>query len=185
MATVVLLFTFRRPFVSFRSVAQQPQIQPKIFDLHSTRTADFRHAQQNLKTQTRTQSKMPTLKQISCSLELGSSTRLKEYDHRYTDGGVEAFVAVPDTQIPFHIRVTSSGYIAPGLAVYVFMDGAYQCNRNRQRLAMPGHGSNPSATETEVDFKLRQKEERTSEGLFVAREWTFAQLKTGMLILSD
>lgn len=121
---------------------------------------------------------MPTLKQISCSLELGSNTRLKEYGHRYTDGGVEAFVAVPDTQIPFHIRVTSSGYIAPGLAAFVFMDGAYQCNRNRQRLAIPAPGLDPS--KYEVDFQLRQKEEKTSEGLFVAREWSFAQLKTGM-----
>lgn len=122
---------------------------------------------------------MPTLKQISCSLEVGTNTRLKEYGHTYTDGGVEAFVAIPDAPIPFRVRVTSSGYIAPGLAAYVFMDGAYQCNRNRQKLAMPTPGSQVDPHEYEVDFTLRQKEEKTSDGLFVAREWTFAQLKTG------
>ena len=123
---------------------------------------------------------MPTLKQISCSLEIGpNGTKLKEYDHRYTDGGVEAFVAVPDTDIPFHVRVISNGYIAPGLAAYVFMDGQYQCNRNRQRLQLPSPGMDPR--EYEVDFQLRQREEKTSGGQFVAREWTFAQLKTGKL----
>ncbi|CAK1354440.1 unnamed protein product [Cercospora beticola] len=121
---------------------------------------------------------MPTLKQISCSLEVGTNTRLKEYGHTYTDGGVEAFVAIPDAPIPFRVRVTSSGYIAPGLAAYVFMDGAYQCNRNRQKLAMPPPDSQVDPHEYEVDFTLRQKEEKTSDGLFVAREWTFAQLKT-------
>ncbi|KAF2210863.1 hypothetical protein CERZMDRAFT_99027 [Cercospora zeae-maydis SCOH1-5] len=115
---------------------------------------------------------MPTLKQISCSLEVGSNTRLKEYGHSYTDGGVEAFVAIPDAQIPFRLRVTSTGYIAPGLAAYVFMDGVYQCNRNRQRLTMPSPASLVEPHEYEVDFTLRQKEEKTSDGLFVAREWT-------------
>lgn len=121
---------------------------------------------------------MPTLKQITCSIQLGpSDTKLKEYGHRFTDGGVEAFVAVPDTKIPFNVRVTSSGYIAPGLAAYVFMDGQYQCNRNRQRLQLPAPGM--SARDYEVDFRLRQKEEKTAEGTFVAREWTFAELRTG------
>ncbi|KAM3415530.1 hypothetical protein BST61_g9051 [Cercospora zeina] len=128
---------------------------------------------------------MPTLKQIGCSLEVGTNTRLKEYGHSYTDGGVEAFVAIPDAQIPFRIRVTSSGYIAPGLAVYVFMDGAYQCNRNRQKLTMPTPAALVEPHEYEVDFVLRQKEEKTSDGLFVAREWTFAQLKTGESLASQ
>ncbi|EME49371.1 hypothetical protein DOTSEDRAFT_76701 [Dothistroma septosporum NZE10] len=120
---------------------------------------------------------MPTLKQITCSIQLGpTDTTLKEYGHRFTDGGVQAFVAVPATKIPFNVRVTSCGYIAPGLAAYVFMDGQYQCNRNRQRLQFPALGT--SARDYEVDFRLRQKEDRTAEGTFVAREWTFAELKT-------
>lgn len=123
---------------------------------------------------------MPTLKQITASLELGpNGAKLKEYGHRYTDGGVEAFIAVPETDLPFHIHVTSTGYIAPGLAAYVYMDGEYQCNRNRQRLQIPAPGM--ASKEFEVDFNMRQKEEKSADGLFVAREWTFAKLKTGEL----
>lgn len=120
---------------------------------------------------------MPNLKQISCAIELGpNNTQLKEYGHRYTDGGVEAFVAIPESDIPFQVHVTSNGYIAPGLAAYLFIDGQYQCNRNRQRLQVPSPGMSP--LEYEIDFKLRQREEKTSEGQFVAREWTFSRLQT-------
>lgn len=120
---------------------------------------------------------MPTLKQVTCSLELGpNNTKLREYGHRFTDGGVEAFVAVPEADIPFKVHVTSNGYIAPGLAAYLFIDGQYQANRNRQRLQTPSPSTNPR--EYEVDFYLRQREEKTSEGMFVAREWTFSKLQT-------
>ncbi|KXL45360.1 MAG: hypothetical protein FE78DRAFT_134072, partial [Acidomyces sp. 'richmondensis'] len=118
---------------------------------------------------------MPTLKQISCFVELGRGrTRLKEYGARYSDGHVESFIAVPDLSVPFCVHVQSEGYIAPGLAVFVFMDGEYQCNRNRQHLKLPGKGV--SARQYEVDFTLRQKEEKKANGGFVGREWTFAQL---------
>ncbi|KAI7578386.1 hypothetical protein KC316_g9894, partial [Hortaea werneckii] len=67
---------------------------------------------------------MPKLKQLVCSIELGQNrTPLQEYGARYSDGAVESFVAVPDTKIPFCIRLKSEGYIAPGLAAFVFMDG--------------------------------------------------------------
>ncbi|SMY20022.1 unnamed protein product [Zymoseptoria tritici ST99CH_1A5] len=122
---------------------------------------------------------MPTLKQITTSIELGSGdTRLKEYDHRFTDGAVECFILAPETDIPFHVRITTSGYIAPGLAAYVFIDGEYQCNRNRLCLEVPGDGVDP--VEYEIDLKLRQKEEKTSDGCFVARDWFFTPLKTGI-----
>ena len=76
---------------------------------------------------------MPTLKDVTCSLELSAlnGAKLKEYYPRYSDGHVETFVAVPEVDQPFIVHVVSKGYIAPGLAVYVFMDGVYQCNRNR------------------------------------------------------
>jgi hypothetical protein len=122
---------------------------------------------------------MPTLKQITTSIELGSGdTRLKEYDHRFTDGAVECFIMAPETDIPCHVRITTSGYIAPGLAAYVFIDGEYQCNRNRSCLEVPAEGVDPA--EYEIDFKLRQKEEKTSDGYFVARDWFFTPLKTGV-----
>ena len=126
---------------------------------------------------------MPTFKQISCSIELGpSNTKLKEYDKRYKDGIVEMFVAVPEIEVPFHIRIQSHGYIAPGLAAFVYMDGDYQMNRNRRDLPLPGPGVTP--TDYQIDFCMRQKEEKTTKGLFVGRDWTFSSLDKGQLPLS-
>ncbi|KAI7281517.1 hypothetical protein KC345_g4060 [Hortaea werneckii] len=120
---------------------------------------------------------MPKLKQLVCSIELGQSrTPLQEYGARYSDGAVESFVAVPDTKIPFCIRLKSEGYIAPGLAAFVFMDGQYQCNRNKLQLRMPDDGMPES--DYEIDFCLRQKEEKTANGTFVGRQWSFAELNT-------
>lgn len=121
---------------------------------------------------------MPKLKQITCSVELGlSRTKLKEYGARYSDGVVETFIAVPDTTVPFCLHLQTEGYISPGLAVFVFMDGKYQCNRNRLGAHLPGDGVPPSKYEWE--FCLRQKEEKTAEGRFVGREWTFTKLDIG------
>ncbi|KAI7540231.1 hypothetical protein KC331_g9288, partial [Hortaea werneckii] len=120
---------------------------------------------------------MPKLKQLVCSIELGQNrTPLQEYGARYSDGAVESFVAVPDTKIPFCIRLKSEGYIAPGLAAFVFMDGQYQCNRNKLQLRMPDDGVPES--DYEIDFCLRQKEEKTASGTFVGRQWSFAELNT-------
>ena len=123
---------------------------------------------------------MPTLKQISCSVELGSgNTKLKEYGARYSDGHVEAFICAPDTTVPFTIHIKTEGYIAPGMAFFLFMDGEYQCNRNRIGLPIPVDGVQSS--ECEVEFRLRQKEEKTSAGTFVVRDWTFAKLNRGTI----
>lgn len=121
---------------------------------------------------------MPKLKQVKCNIALGpGEVALKEYGARYSDGVVECFLPVPETNIPFSIHVQSEGYIAPGLAVFVFMDGNYQCNRNKLGLCMPDRGV--ARDQYEVDFCLRQKEEKTATGAFVGREWSFAELNTG------
>lgn len=127
---------------------------------------------------------MPTLKQVHCSIELGpSNTKLKEYGARSSDGHVESFIAVPETDVPFSIRLQSEGYIAPGIAFFVFMDGEYQCNRNRIGLKLPREKIQSS--EYETDFRVRQKEEKTSVGTFVVRDWTFAKLNKGTFIFED
>ena len=82
-----------------------------------------------------------------------------------------------DASIPFTIHIASKGYIHSGLAFFVFIDGEYQCNRNRIALKTPGRGVSP--TYYEVEFRLRQKEEKTAENRFVAREWTFEKLDRG------
>ena len=121
---------------------------------------------------------MPQLKQIEASVEQGTSnTKLKEYGARYSDGHVETFIAVPDTDMPFSIHISTQGYIAPGISVFVFMDGQYQCNRNKIGFKLPGDGVQPH--EYEAEFRMRQKEDKTGGGVFLAREWSFAKLNTG------
>lgn len=122
---------------------------------------------------------MPTLKQISCSIDLGPShVKLPEHGTITRDGYVETFVAVSDSSIPFTVHVKSRGWIAPGLAIFVFMDGEYQCNRNRTDLKIPAPGL--ERKDYEAEFRLRQNEQKgTGDGRFVAREWTFAKLDTG------
>lgn len=117
---------------------------------------------------------MPTLKQLTCTIEVGhSNTKLKEYERIYRDGGVECFVAVPNQEIPFSIHLTTQGWIAPGLAMFVFIDGEYQSNRNKKCAGMPGSKGD------EVEFRVRQKEEKLPNGRFIGRDWVFTELKTG------
>lgn len=125
---------------------------------------------------------MPRLKQIRCSIEVGQRhNELKEYGARYSDGAVEVFVAVPDQKLPFAIRVQSEGYIAPGLAAFIYIDGQYYGNRNKRRLKMPGEGVDPS--QYEIDFIFRQQERKRDEnGNFVAHDLFFGQLNTGTRI---
>lgn len=121
---------------------------------------------------------MPTLKDLNCSIELGrSNEKLREHGASYADGVVEAFVAIPPTPKNFTIHLISTGYIAPGLAMFVYIDGIYQCNRNRQGLVIPDDVN--SCNNACVDFRVRQKEERQADGKFMGREWNFEKLNVG------
>jgi hypothetical protein len=121
---------------------------------------------------------MPSLKDLHCFIELpGTDNRLEEFETSYSDGCVETFVAVPNEPQPFAVRLKSSNFIAPGLAMYVFIDGVYQCNRNRQDLKL----RKPPDRKSLVDFCVRQKEEKQKDGTMVARDWRFEKLNIGML----
>lgn len=121
---------------------------------------------------------MPVLKQIEVSVKLGrSDTKLKEYGTRYSDGFVETFVAVPDTDLPFWIHAVCEGDVAPGLAGFVFIDGEYQCNRNSFGPILPGKGS----SQQEIDLRFRQKEEKARYADLVGRDWIFTKLNRGKL----
>jgi hypothetical protein len=121
---------------------------------------------------------MPSLKDLHCFIELpGSMNKLEEFGTSYSDGCVEAFVAVPSEPQPFALRLTSSNFIAPGLAMYVFIDGVYQCNRNRQGLKL----RKPPDRKSLIDFCVRQKEEKQSDGTMIARDWRFEKLNIGQL----
>jgi len=124
---------------------------------------------------------MPTLKQVTCSVYTENDIKLREHQTTYSDGFVSSFIVVPPKSAKFNIQVATQGYIAPGLAMYVFVDGVSQCNRNRTGLLLPGAGV--SKSEYEVEFRVRQKEEKLADGTWVGREWTFAGLNTGKIML--
>jgi hypothetical protein len=115
---------------------------------------------------------MPSLKQLTCSIELGSThTTVVEYGKDYGDGHVTSYIAVPSEEVNFSVHLTSQGYIAPGLAMFVYMDGQYQCNRNRRGLKVPAKGVPDE--QVEVDLRVRQKESKQADGSFLGRDWTF------------
>lgn len=67
---------------------------------------------------------MPTLKQLTCNVEwAGSRLPLREYHVIYADGYVGAFIPVPSTPTPFSVHLRSHGYIAPGMAMFVYASG--------------------------------------------------------------
>jgi len=126
---------------------------------------------------------MPSLKDIECSIELaGTYEKLHEYGVSYSDGVVEAYIPIPVMPKPFTVHLTSAGYVAPGLAMFVYIDGVYQCNRNRQGLIVPD--GNESLARTLVDFRVRQKEETRYDGTFMGREWNFEKLNVGRCLIS-
>ena len=121
---------------------------------------------------------MPTLKQLTCSIEwAGSEVALKEYNTAYADGFVQTYVVIPPVSTNFSVHLKSNGYIASGLAMFVYMDGKYQCNRNRRNLKVPD--GTMSRRHTEVDFRVRQKEEKLEDGSYLGKEWRFEELNIG------
>jgi hypothetical protein len=123
---------------------------------------------------------MPTLKQMNCAVEWDNTkVPFKEYGVQYGDGIVECFIAIPGAPVAFTVHLQSKGYIAPGLAMFIYMDGIYQCNRNRFNLKLPD-GNIPNKL-TEVDFRVRQKEERRGEGGWIGRSWRFENLRIGCI----
>ncbi len=125
---------------------------------------------------------MPTLKQLTCCVECElSKTPLQEFQTTYSDGYVETYIAVPGLPTPFSIHLQSNGYIAPGLSMFVYIDGVYQCNRNRQNLKMPGE--NITKKQTEVNFRVRQKEQMSCIGSFYGKPWKFERVNIGTLTI--
>ncbi|KAL9005778.1 MAG: hypothetical protein Q9188_001444 [Gyalolechia gomerana] len=121
---------------------------------------------------------MPSLKQLTCNVECsapGPSLPLQEYGTTYSDGLVETYIAVPPVPTPFAIRLKSDGYIAPGLSMFVYIDGVYQCNRGRSNLKIPD--STTQKRQTNIDFVVRQKEEPIRGGSFFGSQWIFGKLE--------
>jgi hypothetical protein len=121
---------------------------------------------------------MPTLKQLRCEIEWGTTgNAFPEYGTTYGDGVVETYIAIPEHPQPFAVRLRSRSYIAEGLAMLVFMDGDYQCNRNRLGLKLSKHGLHPRMTE--IDIRVRQREKALGGGSYLGREWRFDKHNIG------
>lgn len=121
---------------------------------------------------------MPTLKQLKCVIELGNTEMpFAEYGTTYGDGVVETYIAIPDHPQPFAIHLTSTKYLAEGLAMLIFMDGEYQCNRNRLNLKPPKPDLPKNMTE--MNLRVRQKEKPLGDGSYIGRAWRFDKHNIG------
>ena len=63
--------------------------------------------------------------------------------------------------------------------MFVYMDGEYQCNRNSRNLKVPDASTKPK--QTEIDFRVRQKEELQADHTFRGQQWKFKELNIGLL----
>ncbi|KAK2790959.1 hypothetical protein FQN52_000025 [Onygenales sp. PD_12] len=129
---------------------------------------------------------MPTLKQLTCHVEwAGSNVPFKEYETTYGDGNVECYIAIPNSSTPFSVSLKSNGYIASGLAMFVFMDGVYQCNRNRDDLRAIAGSAGATKKFRDISFRVRQKEERLPDGSWIGRPWRFEPFQTTQSVPND
>ena len=124
---------------------------------------------------------MPTLKDLVCHVQWATTGfPFPEYGTQYGDGVVETYIAIPSHPQAFTIRLTSRNFIFEGLSMIVFIDGNYQCNRNRVNL-QPYKKDLPR-NRTEINFTVRQKEKPVGEGTYMGREWRFDDYNIGMYL---
>ncbi|KAL1965323.1 hypothetical protein VTN77DRAFT_5925 [Rasamsonia byssochlamydoides] len=124
---------------------------------------------------------MPTLQNLICQVEQADTKPFTEYATTYGDRVVESYIAIPPGSTPFAISLKSNCFISEGLSMFVFIDGLYQCNRNRCDIALPEPCAIASGTPqrgTSVEFRVRQKEEYLPTGECVGKAWCFAPLNT-------
>ncbi|GAM84193.1 hypothetical protein ANO11243_021860 [Dothideomycetidae sp. 11243] len=121
---------------------------------------------------------MPDLNCMRCTIEIGPNHEaVQELGVSYSNQRVQCYVGVPNTDVAFCIRFETSSYISPGLAVFVFIDGQYQANRNFTRPPLQLVSS--STVNHKIDECIRQKEEfRTKSDLMIGRAWHFSKIKT-------
>ena len=112
---------------------------------------------------------MPELNCMHCTIEVDTSDQpLRESDLKYGNQRVQCRLHVPEGDSEFSIRFATSYYSPPGLAVFVFIDGQYQANRNY------------TGSEPHIELRFRQKEEPRDDGrTFIGRAWRFSTPKQG------
>lgn len=125
---------------------------------------------------------MPSLKDLVCVVQWANTgSPFPEYGTQYGDGVVETYIAIPSHPQAFTIRLTSRKFICEGISMVVFIDGNYQCNRNRVNLQP--YKKNLPKNRYEVDFIVRQKEKPMGDGTYMGREWRFDDHNIGLTAL--
>ncbi|KAF1997499.1 hypothetical protein P154DRAFT_281518 [Amniculicola lignicola CBS 123094] len=122
---------------------------------------------------------MPSLKGLHCRLECPNKQFLQEVGTTYGDGAVECFTPIPLEPKEFCVRLLSTEYIAPGLAMFVYIDGELQCNRNRLGLKDPGAPLKGPDMDVMINFIVRGHEVKQKDGTMIKRNWSFAALNIG------
>jgi hypothetical protein len=120
---------------------------------------------------------MPVLKQLSCRVE-SNGEPIQEFGATYGDGLVQSYIIVPTKPASFSIRLRSNDFIASGLAMFVYIDGTYQCNRNRQGLKTLEEAE--ERRDTSINFRVERKEQYLLSGAWLTQNWRFEELDIGM-----
>ncbi|PNS18519.1 Ataxin-2 [Sphaceloma murrayae] len=119
---------------------------------------------------------MPELNGMKCTIDMGQNNEsLQEYSTTYGNQKVDCLICVPYNDQHFSVHLTTTAFVASGLAAFVYIDGKYQANRNCTGLIVPDAPN--SCSGHEVDFRFRQREEVDGSGKFlIGREWSFKAL---------
>lgn len=130
---------------------------------------------------------------MTCWLEAGPLlTRQREYDTEYKDNTVECFVSIPDAdtlmsqptpsliQLPraseFRVRLVVDRYTAPGLAVFLRIDGVVVGNKNKNGFTIEKFGGK--------GFTFEKNEKVISGGEFISgTPLDFGNLQIGKSVL--
>ena len=117
---------------------------------------------------------MPSLGFLSCHIILANRNHpFAEYGTSYFDSAVETYIVVPLNRLQFLISLKADGYIAPGLAALIFIDGKYQANRNQRGFL--------ASSKTKFNLLFTGGEHHEADGTFVKTAWWFDNVNFGRL----
>lgn len=120
---------------------------------------------------------MVKLNSLTCTIDSGTpDLPLQEFSPTYGDGLVSTYVLLPPRPGSLSIHLQSLEPVPTGLAIFVFIDGHFQCARHEVSLT--------GAPLLDVEFRVRQKEDRLAGDQFVAHGWRFEKISAGGLLAS-
>lgn len=121
---------------------------------------------------------MPTLKDLTCSVEIGKyDQKLTEFQLQYEDAFAVCHIVVPEEPTTFSIHLTSQGFIAESILAMIWIDGVYQCNKLHTNLRPP---TPEDPRGKQLNLRMRQMIRPTGEdGVFTGSQWVFDRVQIG------